>query len=77
MGHVRHNERLFFRINLPRSVFADGVQAYSTERPLPSLGYVTPVNFAVEAEKQQAGSNLPGPLHGLNRGSANRLTAVE
>ena len=53
------NETLFFTVRQARSILANWVDDYNTERPHSSLGYATPAAFAAELEKQWAGLNPP------------------
>ena len=52
-------ETLFFTVRQARSIFANWVDDYNTERPHSSLGYATPAAFAAELDKQWAGLNPP------------------
>ena len=52
-------ETLFFTVRQARSIFANWVDDYNTERPHSSLGYATPAAFAAEFEKQWLGLNPP------------------
>ncbi|WP_438810743.1 IS3 family transposase [Sphingobium chlorophenolicum] len=71
------NETLFFTVRQARSILANWVDDYNTERPHSSLGYATPAAFAAELEKQWAGLNPPIASTALLRDNTGRslLTA--
>ena len=66
------NETLFFTVRQARSILANWVDDYNTERPHSSLGYATPAAFAAELEKQWAGLNPPIASTALLRDNTGR-----